>query len=237
MRGDCLKNRICLTWSWLFFVSLLLFSAAAIARHDVNTEITEPIKMNSLAIMPFVKGKDSPQIDDPMNRTLACTLEKLCLENDDEIPTGTARKLTKMVYDTLAKTLDEKLVSLDETVAEYDKLPRDRTSDTPRSMAQKLGRALNVDYVVVGSVWRYDERLGGPLAAERPASVAFAIYLVEVETGRRLWKGYFEKTQQSLSENLFQMSEFFKQGGKWLSAEQLSMFGIRTLMKKFPPVQ
>ena len=227
-------------YSCLFvvFFCAIIFPANLYARHDAKSISNANIVINTLAVMPFVKGKDSPGIDSPTNNTLICTLENLCLEDtDDEIPMGAAKKITEFVHGNLKKLLGEKVVSLGKTRDEYAALSLDIKTDTPRSLGRKIGRALNADHVLVGSLWKYDERLGGALSAERPASVAFVMYLVNVETGTELWKGYFDKTQESLSDNLLKMTEFFKQGGTWLTAEQLSRVGVNTLMKKFPAVK
>jgi hypothetical protein len=49
-----------------------------------------------------------------------------------------------------------------------------------------------------------------------------------------IWRGIFDKTQKSLMEDLFQISSFFRGGGKWLTAEQLSKQGMDEIFKKFP---
>ena len=231
-----MKTYIFYSSLFIFFLSVISTPVPSSARHGVNSAVKAPVPVSTMVMMPFVIGKDAPRIDDSMNRTLICPLDNLCLGNDDEVPEYAAEKLTEIVHGNLKSRIGPKLVPLNSTRTEFENLPIDGKTDTPRSIGRKLGRVFNADHIVIGSIWRYDERLGGALAAEQPASVAFVIYLVEVESGKELWKGYFDKTQQSLTDNLFKFSEFFKQGGKWLSAEQLSRFGVKALMEKFPPV-
>ena len=58
--------------------------------------------------------------------------------------------------------------------------------------------------------------------------------MVDVKTGKRLWRGVFDKTQKSLTEDLRGAKDFAKMGGKWLSANELARFGIKQMFKTFP---
>ena len=69
---------------------------------------------------------------------------------------------------------------------------------------------------------------------DSPASVAFALYLVEVKTGRRIWRGVFDETQRPLTDNLLQARQSLKMGVKWLSARELARFGVEQVVKSFP---
>ena len=77
-------------------------------------------------------------------------------------------------------------------------------------IAQKIGQTLSAESVLLGYTYRWKEREGTDYAVNHPASVAFDLYLIRVLDGSVLWKGKFDKTQQSLSENLFDMSTFLK---------------------------
>jgi hypothetical protein len=111
----------------------------------------------------------------------------------------------------------------------------DRQEDTPRTMAERVGRLLDVDVMVIGTVWRYRDRgemLGVP---ESKASVAFAVYFIDVENGRKLWRGMYDATQQAVTENLFQARKQIKMGLRWLSADELAAHGVKEVFKTFPP--
>lgn len=99
---------------------------------------------------------------------------------------------------------------------------------------QEKGSEMKADAVLTGHVYCFRERVGYPLSVEKPASVAFGIYLVRTSDGSILWRGIFDRTQQSLFENLLQASSFFKGGGKWVTAEELAEIGIDELLKTFP---
>ncbi|MBU0681636.1 MAG: hypothetical protein KKD73_09460 [Proteobacteria bacterium] len=84
----------------------------------------------------------------------------------------------------------------------------------------------------MGLVWRYQERVGSAMGATEPASVAFSLFMVEVSTRKLVWQGSFDKTQTSLSENLFDTPMFLKKGMKWLTVEELSSYGIEKILDK-----
>jgi hypothetical protein len=107
---------------------------------------------------------------------------------------------------------------------------------TPLAVLKKVGTELEVDGIVFGYVYRFRERQGTPYAVEKPASVAFEIYLFRVSDATLVWKGRFDKTQTALLENIFQASAFLRGGGRWLSAKELSEGGMGNIMTNFPAV-
>ena len=110
----------------------------------------------------------------------------------------------------------------------------DRGQDIPEhTLMVETGRALEADAVLVGHIYRYIERVGGNLSVESPASVAFDLHLVRVSDGRVLWTGYFDETQKTLMEDMFDISSFFERDGKWVTAEQMSSAGLEKIMETF----
>lgn len=101
-------------------------------------------------------------------------------------------------------------------------------------IAQKIGQNLSAESVLLGYTYRWKERAGTDYAVNHPASVAFDLYLIRTLDGSVLWKGKFDKTQQSLSENLFDMGTFLKGKGKWMKAEELADLGLENLLSSFP---
>jgi hypothetical protein len=79
----------------------------------------------------------------------------------------------------------------------------------------------------VGLLNRYQERGGSSRTVASPASVAFSVFLVNAQTGKLVWESSYSKTQTSLSDNLFDAPMFFKQGMKWLTAEELARYGAQ----------
>lgn len=98
---------------------------------------------------------------------------------------------------------------------------------------KKTGTELEADLVVVGYVFRYMERIGYDYSVEKPASVAFEISFVNPKDGGIIWRGVFDRTQKSLMEDVLQITSFFKGGGKWLTARQLTKQGMDRVFKTF----
>ncbi|MGB5619180.1 MAG: hypothetical protein WBM78_20245 [Desulfobacterales bacterium] len=105
---------------------------------------------------------------------------------------------------------------------------------TERKLVAQAGRSSNADAVLTGYIYRYEERVGTPFAASRPASVAFSIHLIRSADGADVWFGYVDETQQALSENLFNMAIFWQRKGRWVSADEMAEAGLTELLNKFP---
>jgi len=116
----------------------------------------------------------------------------------------------------------------------YRRISADLPKVSLPEILKKVGAELGADGVAVGYVYRYRERKGRSYSVEKPASVAFDIHLLRVNDGTLAWKGTFDRTQSSLMENLFLISSFFKQGGKWVTAEELTEGGMAEILKTFP---
>ncbi|MBM3708584.1 MAG: hypothetical protein FJW69_09680 [Actinobacteria bacterium] len=101
-------------------------------------------------------------------------------------------------------------------------------------MFQKLGQSLTADGVVAGNIYRWRERKGVDYGVDVPASVEFDLYLLRVEDKTVIWKGRFDKTQQSLAENVLDFQTFLKAGGRWVSAHELAVMGLDHLIMTFP---
>ena len=85
-----------------------------------------------------------------------------------------------------------------------------------------------VDAVLSGVVRRYEERVGGPGGAFKPASVWFTQELRTLE-GELIWSGTFEETQRALSEDLGSLPRAWRRGFKWLTAAELATEGADEL--------
>lgn len=97
-----------------------------------------------------------------------------------------------------------------------------------------VGRELGAEGVVTGYVYRFRERKGEAYSVEQPASVTFEIHLTRVEDGALIWRGAFDRTQSSLMENLFQVLSFYREKGRWVTAEELADEGLEQILKTFP---
>jgi hypothetical protein len=187
------------------------------------------IRGGRIAVMPFMKGKfgSTPRetIDAGISQ-LYFNPEKMTLDSDG-ILTGHVQK-------ALRKQHGDKLIPLAEAMEAYGVISKDETRDTLRTLAQKVGKALGANFIMAGTVWRFKERVGSAAGSEIPTSVAFGLYLIDVSNGGVLWREVFETSQSPLSENILDARAFFKKGAKWLTANELALYGVKEILKKHP---
>jgi hypothetical protein len=103
-----------------------------------------------------------------------------------------------------------------------------------KQVLSEVGRELGAEAVVAGYVYRFRERVGEAYAVERPASVALELHLLRVEDGAVVWRGAFDRTQSSLMEDLLQVLSFYREKGRWVTAEELAEEGLEQILKTFP---
>jgi len=101
-------------------------------------------------------------------------------------------------------------------------------------LARDRARKLNCDAVLVTTLHRYQQREGGALAVERPASVAFDFRLLAVDAGQVLCSESFDETQQTLFENLFKFSRAAGRGFQWIPVEKLAQEGLQDILGRCP---
>lgn len=187
------------------------------------------VKVQRIALMPFVRGLHNSSLGDPMNRLLYCTMSDLCF-NIKEVKGNADELMTGFLQEALQKSYTGALIPAPTVQSAYAELPKYPATDTPQSLAIALGRKLQTDHVMVGIVWRYKERVGTAQASASPASVAFTLYLLNVVQGTPVWQATFDKTQQALSDNLLNAKEFFSMGARWLTADELARFGLKQVL-------
>jgi hypothetical protein len=105
-----------------------------------------------------------------------------------------------------------------------------------RQALAQAGRSVGADAVLTGTIFRYQEREGSSVAITRAASVYLGLYLIDSQNGAILWRGFFDETQKSLTENLFKIYAFFNRGARWLTAAELGATGIRETVRHIPNV-
>ncbi len=98
----------------------------------------------------------------------------------------------------------------------------------------KIGKRVSADTVLITHLFRFRERKGRSYSVVEPAAISFEMALIEVKSGRIIWKRYFEEEQTSLSQNLFKASQFFHRGVRWLTAMELARYGLENVLSSFP---
>ena len=147
------------------------------------------------------------------------------------IPEGPVELMTERLFQRVSQAGQHDLVSPDQARGVYSSLVSSRSTLSEIEILQQIGEAFSADAVLVGYLYRWRERVGTAYAVKTPASVAFDLYLIRPEDGALLWKGQFDRTQRSLSENLLEMNTFIEGGGKWMTAKQLAGIGLGRLLQ------
>jgi hypothetical protein len=83
------------------------------------------------------------------------------------------------------------------------------------------------DAVVTARLLRFRERIGNEAGVKSPASVAFAVDLIDLRRGDVIWSARFDETQKALTDNIFAIGDVRERGIRWLKAEQLMFEGVK----------
>lgn len=100
------------------------------------------------------------------------------------------------------------------------------------ALAAAAAREFGATAVLSGTVYRYRERSGGELGSTQPASVGVELVLHTAPGGRQLWTARFDHTQHALSENALVAARYPGAGSRWLTAAELTRWGLDSAAKQ-----
>lgn len=193
-----------------------------------ETEDSPGKNEGKIVILPFFKGRYEANINEIMDKPVANISYDI-----KKVSPEAGSILTGVVHEEMNSKYGNKIAPLLDGIIVYDRIKKGN-EDTIRNLAKKAGELLKVNRVVVGYVWSYKRRVGSSMAASSPASVGFTICLIDVSNGETLWKGSYEESQKSLSDDILKIKGFFERGAKWLMVEDLARYGVKEVIKKFP---
>ena len=147
------------------------------------------------------------------------------------VPATARRELTRMLPGAAERVFSCPLVLPSSLAGALPSIPSSAGPAVVGALA-RAGRKVGAEAVIVGTVFRYRERVGNQAGITQPASVEIALYAIDTKSETVIWQGMFSETQRSLSENLFQMSDFIERGGRWLSAAELGQAGMVKLISR-----
>ena len=205
----------------LFFMSGVLLSGNL--EVDAETE-AKP----TLAILPFLVER----MNDP-SRGAVCPVCGGVYKKGD-ILYGSQRTLAQLLQQKMDTLGTFKVLPLEKVEDVFLKADKGQFELRPSRSAIQLAKELKADFIFVGYLFRFEERVGSRIGVEKPASVGFDVHLLRVKDGKRVWDGKFDETQQALSENLLKMGSFVRRGAAWLKAEELSSVGMEEMLKRLP---
>jgi len=195
----------------LFFCFLLLMVVGCHYRGEaVVTDSEKKIVFDRIAVVPFQQIAPEDQV----GGAVRCPLCGITI-NAVGAPGNPEKILETLFLEELNKNKPKfHLLDGEWVAAVFRRVSANSLKSPVRQVLQDVGSELGAEGVVVGYVYRFRERKGVAYAAEQPASVTFEIHLLRVSDGALVWRGFFDKTQSSLMEDLFQISSFYRGKGR-----------------------
>lgn len=203
---------------------MVLVSGVIIAWSAAEAAEPKP----ELAVLPFFIQKG----EDP-TRGEVCPLCK-GLHHSGGILPGSQDTMTRLLYEKMEALGGFTLFPLERVEEALSRFDLKQFFEKPGFAAVQLGKELNADFVFLGYLFRFEQRIGSAMGVDKPASVGFDLHLVRVRDGKIAWTGKFDETQRPLSDNLLKIGAFFRRGAKWLTAEELASAGMGETLATLP---
>jgi hypothetical protein len=220
-----LLNYLSKRYSFIAGFVLVVFLTLAITTPAAENA-TSPMRIAVISFQPLIPGEKQ-------GNTVICPICGIGYSSG-KILKGSEKVVEEVFVDKLHKLKEVELIPSDKAQSVYKRIASESLKGPLLNIFKKVGRELGADVLAVGYVYRYTEREGYNYSAEHPASVFFEIHLIKTIDGSIIWRGFFDKTQKSLMEDVFQISSFFRGGGKWMTARQLTEQGMNEIFKTFP---
>jgi hypothetical protein len=204
-------------WLPLLLGCILITATGCATTTDATRKPAVLSKYSRVALLPFANAAalygEGQQVRNPLTSKVF---------NTGVVPEAATGILTQMLWDKLAAKSTTQLIPPEESVGEKAALISEATVFSERRLVLALGRRQGADAVLMGTLYRFRERVGLKYSADTPAAVTFDLLLLESASGRVVWWQSFNEAQLPLSDNLLNIGTFIKDRGRWLTATQLS---------------
>lgn len=216
---------------WLLVFSGLLLTFGCQTKKNATPVISRDLNLNKVVVVGFLRALSPPDEPGMFKNPLSWSIVPA-----EPVPPEIIQKMSDILFKKVAAEKGYDLVSRNQAIGVYSNIvASDKNVGMPAiKVFQEVGTTFNADAVLVGYIYRWRERVGGDYAAQNPASVSFDLHLIRPVDGAILWKSKFDKTQQSLSENILDMNTFLKGGGKWMNVDDLAMIGLKKMFEEMP---
>jgi hypothetical protein len=213
-------------------LSLVIFLCPALGH--TQGQQPSPLKervvpLQKVAVLPFLLVKP----EQPRQRVVKGLWENFFFRTG-ELPARSGPEVTASFQRQLSALGRCELLPQDQAQAAVEGMDTKAWAKDPIGVAAQIGRDLNLYAIVIGGVYRFEQRQGSALGAESPASAAFDAHLVRVADKKVLWSGRFDETQHSLSENALKVTTFIKGGAQWVTVERWVELGAESVLRTFP---
>jgi hypothetical protein len=229
---------------WAAALAALLMTGLGCSGAKVTTQASSELaryQIRTIALLPFT-AMGTPQVRDTGDRYVSTPQGARASDIALDIPPSVEPPMRQTV--TVPRDAAEKVTQLFwvrlrnrhgiTVLAPSDaaKVPPPVASakSTLESTAAEKARALRADAALMGQVLVYQERVGGRLGANPPATVGFEVKVVASD-GQVLWVGNYYENQKPMTQDFL---GFVQHGGGFVTADDLAHYGVESIVKKFP---
>jgi len=206
------------------FLLLLFVLGIVLISNIASRAETKP----SLAVLPFFIQRG----EDP-GKGAPCPICKGVVLRGEIVP-GSQNTLTQLLQQKIESTGTFKVLPPEKVEEAFSQIERRQFELKPLRSFIQLGKTLDMDFIFIGILFRFEERIGSHIGAEKPASVGFDVHLIRLKDEKMVWTGKFDETQRPLSENLLKIGSFVRRKASWLTAEELSSVGMDEMLLRLP---
>jgi hypothetical protein len=239
-----------LAWSWGRFSALTVASflmvGVACSGSKVTTQTSSELsryQIRTIALMPFT-SLATPQVREGADMYLSTPQSvkrsdislgvppsvEPQLQQTATVPAHAAEKVTQLFWARLKDRPGVVVLSPTEAAKAAGQPTEETEKATPERQAANLAVKLKVDAALMGRVLVYQERSGGRLGANPPATVGFEVKAVATD-GQVLWVGNYYERQKPMTQDFL---GFVQHGGVFVTAEELAQYGADQILKTFP---
>lgn len=217
-----------LTAGVVLLAALGLLAACQAQKQTASERLARQWMPGKVAVLPFQTveaGPDDSTVRSPLTGSAF---------RPGPVTEGASSALDQSLDNALPRMVDFTVVSYNQAGAVFERLRRQKFSLDMLQAAVETGRKLEADGVLVGFVYRFAQRVGGPFAADRPAAATFDLAMVRVSDGAVVWKNSFDETQQSLADDVFSAGQYVDRGLRWFTVQEWGDIGIHKVLDRFP---
>ncbi|HTL61122.1 MAG TPA: hypothetical protein VL261_05695 [Nitrospira sp.] len=231
---------------WGLVLAAFAIVGVACSGSKVTTQTSAELshyQIRTIALMPFttlatpqvrdtadtylstpqsVKGSDislgvPPNVESPLKQTAT-------------VPSYAADKVTQLFWSRLKNREGLTVLSPTQSAKAAIRAAEDTEKTVPERHAADVAATLKADAALMGQVLVYQERSGGRLGANPPASVGFEVKVVAPD-GQVLWVGNYYERQQPMIQDIV---GYIQHGGVFVTAQELAEYGVDKVLKTFP---
>ena len=234
----------------MFTATAVLLASCSSKQPLPTEEEKQAAKLRVPCIIALPIMTDLKSDDDPTDQSAALHMElelKETMRRDDNsgFPVGSDPKSSDALTYQTAANLEKGAGYMDQLLKEALKgnnnvrflSQRQLTSLLPETeiaqaaLLKSIRSELKCNAVLVTTLSRYVQRVGGNYGVDSPASAAFSMKLYDTADSSVIWSATFDETQATFMSNVMSAHKY---GLKWLTVEELVALGIDEKVAQCP---